>query len=78
MTSFVILFTLAPQIECFPPFHSNRNELKYCTGGFHGSDNLFTNMQVRGRKDVFVCPPYIMFATIFCMKLKTKGSAKSH
>ncbi|KAI3364194.1 hypothetical protein L3Q82_011011, partial [Scortum barcoo] len=23
----------------------NQKELKYCTGGFHGSDNLFTNMQ---------------------------------
>ncbi|XP_029281740.1 ectonucleotide pyrophosphatase/phosphodiesterase family member 1 isoform X2 [Cottoperca gobio] len=23
----------------------NRQELKYCTGGFHGSDNLFPNMQ---------------------------------
>eukprot|EP00066_Takifugu_rubripes_P021233 XP_011610499.1 PREDICTED: ectonucleotide pyrophosphatase/phosphodiesterase family member 1-like [Takifugu rubripes] len=23
----------------------NRKEVKYCTGGFHGSDNLFTNMQ---------------------------------
>ncbi|KAM9355413.1 ectonucleotide pyrophosphatase/phosphodiesterase family member 1 isoform 2-T2 [Pholidichthys leucotaenia] len=22
-----------------------RNEVKYCTGGFHGSDNVFTNMQ---------------------------------
>eukprot|EP00064_Thunnus_orientalis_P009268 superscaffoldBa00001164_g9291 len=25
----------------------NSKEIKYCTGGFHGSDNLFTNMQVR-------------------------------
>lgn len=24
----------------------NRWDIKYCTGGFHGSDNLFTNMQV--------------------------------
>uniref|UniRef100_H2V879 Ectonucleotide pyrophosphatase/phosphodiesterase 1 n=1 Tax=Takifugu rubripes TaxID=31033 RepID=H2V879_TAKRU len=24
---------------------ANRKEVKYCTGGFHGSDNLFTNMQ---------------------------------
>nr|XP_061806748.1 ectonucleotide pyrophosphatase/phosphodiesterase family member 1 [Nerophis lumbriciformis] len=23
----------------------NRKEVKYCSGGFHGSDNLFTNMQ---------------------------------
>ncbi|TNM94798.1 hypothetical protein fugu_017557 [Takifugu bimaculatus] len=23
----------------------NRKEVKYCTGGFHGSDNLFSNMQ---------------------------------
>ncbi|CAG09202.1 unnamed protein product, partial [Tetraodon nigroviridis] len=23
----------------------SRKEVKYCTGGFHGSDNLFTNMQ---------------------------------
>ncbi|XP_055005232.1 ectonucleotide pyrophosphatase/phosphodiesterase family member 1 isoform X2 [Boleophthalmus pectinirostris] len=23
----------------------NRKEMKYCSGGFHGSDNLFTNMQ---------------------------------
>ncbi|XP_028295941.1 ectonucleotide pyrophosphatase/phosphodiesterase family member 1 isoform X2 [Gouania willdenowi] len=23
----------------------NRKEMKYCTGGFHGSDNTFTNMQ---------------------------------
>lgn len=29
---------------------SSRKEIKYCTGGFHGSDNLFTNMQVRGRR----------------------------
>lgn len=23
--------------------------MKYCSGGFHGSDNLFTNMQVGER-----------------------------
>ncbi|XP_076611732.1 ectonucleotide pyrophosphatase/phosphodiesterase family member 1 [Chaetodon auriga] len=42
----------------------NRRELKYCTGGFHGSDNLFTNMQAifigygPGFKDNTVVPPF--------------------
>lgn len=56
-TSFpVFVFILAPADNPFIFYHdSNRKELKYCSGGFHGSDNLFTNMQVRGRKDVCVC-----------------------
>lgn len=56
-TSFpVFVFILAPTDNPFIFYHdSNRKELKYCTGGFHGSDNLFTNMQVRGRMYVFVC-----------------------
>ncbi|XP_059212245.1 ectonucleotide pyrophosphatase/phosphodiesterase family member 1 [Centropristis striata] len=42
----------------------NRRELKYCTGGFHGSDNLFTNMQAifigygPGFKGNTVVPPF--------------------
>ncbi|XP_020484194.2 ectonucleotide pyrophosphatase/phosphodiesterase family member 1 [Labrus bergylta] len=42
----------------------NKNELKYCTGGFHGSDNLFTNMQAifigygPGFKVNTVVPPF--------------------
>ncbi|XP_034555534.1 ectonucleotide pyrophosphatase/phosphodiesterase family member 1 [Notolabrus celidotus] len=42
----------------------NRKELKYCTGGFHGSDNLFTNMQAifigygPGFKEKTVVPPF--------------------
>ncbi|XP_074541875.1 ectonucleotide pyrophosphatase/phosphodiesterase family member 1 [Halichoeres trimaculatus] len=42
----------------------NRKELKYCTGGFHGSDNLFTNMQAifigygPGFKEQTVVPPF--------------------
>ncbi|XP_073349503.1 ectonucleotide pyrophosphatase/phosphodiesterase family member 1 [Pagrus major] len=42
----------------------NRKELKYCTGGFHGSDNLFTSMQAifigygPGFKDNTVVPPF--------------------
>lgn len=42
----------------------NRKELKYCTGGFHGSDNLFTNMQAifigfgPGFKENTVVPPF--------------------
>lgn len=28
--------------------HRTRSEMKYCSGGFHGSDNLFGNMQVSG------------------------------
>ncbi|KAM6906573.1 ectonucleotide pyrophosphatase/phosphodiesterase family member 1 isoform 1-T1 [Lycodopsis pacificus] len=42
----------------------NRQELKYCTGGFHGSDNLFTNMQAifigygPGLKANTVVPPF--------------------
>ncbi|XP_044025962.1 ectonucleotide pyrophosphatase/phosphodiesterase family member 1 isoform X2 [Siniperca chuatsi] len=42
----------------------NRQELKYCTGGFHGSDNLFTNMQAifighgPGFKYKTVVPPF--------------------
>ncbi|KAM6991730.1 LOW QUALITY PROTEIN: ectonucleotide pyrophosphatase/phosphodiesterase family member 1 [Tautogolabrus adspersus] len=42
----------------------NKKELKYCTGGFHGSDNLFTNMQAifigygPGFKDKTVVPPF--------------------
>ncbi|CAJ1077072.1 ectonucleotide pyrophosphatase/phosphodiesterase family member 1 isoform X2 [Xyrichtys novacula] len=41
-----------------------RKELKYCTGGFHGSDNLFTNMQAifigygPGFKEKTVVPPF--------------------
>lgn len=30
---------------------SKPNEVKYCNGGFHGSDNVFKNMQVS-----LVCP----------------------
>ncbi|XP_054474518.1 ectonucleotide pyrophosphatase/phosphodiesterase family member 1 [Anoplopoma fimbria] len=42
----------------------NRQELKYCNGGFHGSDNLFTNMQAifigfgPGFKEHTVVPPF--------------------
>ncbi|XP_041661179.1 ectonucleotide pyrophosphatase/phosphodiesterase family member 1 isoform X2 [Cheilinus undulatus] len=42
----------------------NRKELKYCMGGFHGSDNLFTNMQAifigygPGFKEKTVVPPF--------------------
>ncbi|XP_068432957.1 ectonucleotide pyrophosphatase/phosphodiesterase family member 1 [Clinocottus analis] len=42
----------------------NRQELKYCTGGFHGSDNLFDNMQAifigygPGFKENTVVPPF--------------------
>ncbi|XP_070704848.1 ectonucleotide pyrophosphatase/phosphodiesterase family member 1 [Pempheris klunzingeri] len=42
----------------------NRKEIKYCTGGFHGSDNLFTNMQAifigygPGFKDNTVVTPF--------------------
>uniref|UniRef100_A0A671UR87 Ectonucleotide pyrophosphatase/phosphodiesterase 1 n=1 Tax=Sparus aurata TaxID=8175 RepID=A0A671UR87_SPAAU len=42
----------------------NRKELKYCTGGYHGSDNLFTNMQAifigygPGFKESTVVPPF--------------------
>uniref|UniRef100_A0A8C3A878 Ectonucleotide pyrophosphatase/phosphodiesterase 1 n=1 Tax=Cyclopterus lumpus TaxID=8103 RepID=A0A8C3A878_CYCLU len=42
----------------------NRQELKYCTGGFHGSDNLFANMQAifigygPGFKENTVVPPF--------------------
>lgn len=42
----------------------NRQELKYCTGGFHGSDNLFANMQAifigygPGLKENTVVPPF--------------------
>ncbi|KAM8832977.1 ectonucleotide pyrophosphatase/phosphodiesterase family member 1 [Spinachia spinachia] len=42
----------------------NRQELKYCSGGFHGSDNLFTNMQAifigygPGLKKKTVVPPF--------------------
>ncbi|KAK1889066.1 Ectonucleotide pyrophosphatase/phosphodiesterase family member 1, partial [Dissostichus eleginoides] len=42
----------------------NRKELKYCTGGFHGSDNIFTNMQAifigygPGFKENAVVPPF--------------------
>ncbi|KAL7388221.1 hypothetical protein ABVT39_009383 [Epinephelus coioides] len=42
----------------------NSRELKYCTGGFHGSDNLFTNMQAifigygPGLKENTVVPPF--------------------
>ncbi|XP_033991375.1 ectonucleotide pyrophosphatase/phosphodiesterase family member 1 [Trematomus bernacchii] len=42
----------------------NRKELKYCTGGFHGSDNIFTNMQAifigygPGFKENTVVPPF--------------------
>uniref|UniRef100_A0A3Q3VIA8 Uncharacterized protein n=1 Tax=Mola mola TaxID=94237 RepID=A0A3Q3VIA8_MOLML len=42
----------------------NRKELKYCTGGFHGSDNLFSNMQAifigygPGFKNNTVVPPF--------------------
>ncbi|TKS75467.1 Ectonucleotide pyrophosphatase/phosphodiesterase family member 1 [Collichthys lucidus] len=42
----------------------NRKEIKYCTGGFHGSDNLFTNMQAifigygPGFKHNTVVPPF--------------------
>ncbi|KAG7508531.1 ectonucleotide pyrophosphatase/phosphodiesterase family member 1-like [Solea senegalensis] len=42
----------------------NRKEVKYCTGGFHGSDNVFTNMQAifigygPGFKSNLVVPPF--------------------
>ncbi|XP_040919998.1 ectonucleotide pyrophosphatase/phosphodiesterase family member 1 [Toxotes jaculatrix] len=42
----------------------DRKEIKYCTGGFHGSDNLFTNMQAifigygPGFKKKSVVPPF--------------------
>ncbi|XP_054616938.1 ectonucleotide pyrophosphatase/phosphodiesterase family member 1 isoform X1 [Dunckerocampus dactyliophorus] len=42
----------------------NRKEIKYCTGGFHGSDNVFTNMQAifigygPGFKSSTVVPPF--------------------
>uniref|UniRef100_UPI0037E83A9F ectonucleotide pyrophosphatase/phosphodiesterase family member 1 n=1 Tax=Semicossyphus pulcher TaxID=241346 RepID=UPI0037E83A9F len=42
----------------------NRQDTKYCTGGFHGSDNLFTNMQAifigygPGFKENTVVPPF--------------------
>ncbi|XP_028997486.1 ectonucleotide pyrophosphatase/phosphodiesterase family member 1 [Betta splendens] len=42
----------------------NRKEIKYCRGGFHGSDNLFTNMQAifigygPGFKNKTVVPPF--------------------
>ncbi|XP_037304973.2 ectonucleotide pyrophosphatase/phosphodiesterase family member 1 isoform X2 [Pungitius pungitius] len=42
----------------------NKQELKYCLGGFHGSDNLFTNMQAifigygPGFKKKTVVPPF--------------------
>ncbi|KAG7222733.1 hypothetical protein INR49_026342 [Caranx melampygus] len=42
----------------------SRQEIKYCTGGFHGSDNLFTNMQAifighgPGFKSNTVVPPF--------------------
>ncbi|XP_033931933.1 ectonucleotide pyrophosphatase/phosphodiesterase family member 1 [Pseudochaenichthys georgianus] len=42
----------------------NRKELKYCSGGFHGSDNIFTNMQAifigygPGFKENAVVPPF--------------------
>ncbi|KAM9338974.1 ectonucleotide pyrophosphatase/phosphodiesterase family member 1 [Symphorus nematophorus] len=42
----------------------NYRELKYCTGGFHGSDNLFTNMQAifigygPGFRESTVVPPF--------------------
>ncbi|XP_067427742.1 ectonucleotide pyrophosphatase/phosphodiesterase family member 1 [Thunnus thynnus] len=42
----------------------NSKEIKYCTGGFHGSDNLFTNMQAifigfgPGFKKQAVVPPF--------------------
>ncbi|XP_047184510.1 ectonucleotide pyrophosphatase/phosphodiesterase family member 1 isoform X3 [Scophthalmus maximus] len=42
----------------------NHKEVKYCTGGFHGSDNLFTNMQAifigygPGFKTNAVVPPF--------------------
>uniref|UniRef100_A0A665WKF0 Ectonucleotide pyrophosphatase/phosphodiesterase family member 1-like n=1 Tax=Echeneis naucrates TaxID=173247 RepID=A0A665WKF0_ECHNA len=42
----------------------NQKEVKYCTGGFHGSDNIFTNMQAifigygPGFKSNTVVPPF--------------------
>ncbi|XP_038582268.1 ectonucleotide pyrophosphatase/phosphodiesterase family member 1 [Micropterus salmoides] len=42
----------------------NRADIKYCAGGFHGSDNLFTNMQAifighgPGFKENTVVPPF--------------------
>nr|XP_046228591.1 ectonucleotide pyrophosphatase/phosphodiesterase family member 1 [Scatophagus argus] len=42
----------------------NHRELKYCTGGFHGSDNLFANMQAifigygPGFKGKTIVPPF--------------------
>uniref|UniRef100_A0A3Q1G9E6 Ectonucleotide pyrophosphatase/phosphodiesterase 1 n=1 Tax=Acanthochromis polyacanthus TaxID=80966 RepID=A0A3Q1G9E6_9TELE len=42
----------------------NRKEIKYCSGGFHGSDNIFTNMQAifigygPGFKENTVVPPF--------------------
>jgi hypothetical protein len=32
--------------------HSQPKEIKYCSGGFHGSDNVFKNMQVRGGEKI--------------------------
>lgn len=37
-------------------FLSKPNEVKYCKGGFHGSDNVFKNMQVSG-----ICPLYYLW-----------------
>lgn len=42
----------------------NRKEIKYCTGGFHGSDNIFANMQAifigfgPGFKKNTIVPPF--------------------
>ncbi|XP_077408903.1 ectonucleotide pyrophosphatase/phosphodiesterase family member 1 [Vanacampus margaritifer] len=42
----------------------NSKEIKYCSGGFHGSDNLFTNMQAifigygPGFKSDMIVPPF--------------------
>lgn len=47
LLSSLCLLSLSGQSFFFLSHDSNRKEVKYCTGGFHGSDNLFTNMQVR-------------------------------
>lgn len=45
--SVVMMAVLLNQPSAFRP-HRTRPEMKYCSGGFHGSDNLFGNMQVSG------------------------------
>ncbi|KAJ8355447.1 hypothetical protein SKAU_G00182410 [Synaphobranchus kaupii] len=57
-------------------------ELKYCSGGFHGSDNLFRNMQAifmgygPGIKDRTVVPPFenIEIYNLLCGELWSNGN----